>query len=150
MKCRIIIFSMAGLAMWLGACISPGAEKENDVYILSTWQLDEKTHHSIVHHCVETEFADIPAVFVLKKKGDDLLLQFNGQHHIWVAPANKKYFYACQVLKSSASGRFCGFQTEISIYFSLAGRDQNKIKGLWRATTCDYCPRVEFIAHRIN
>ncbi len=120
------------------------------VHLPSIWQLNEKTHLAITYHCVEIEFTDTPATFTLKKKGKDLLMQFDGQHQVWMAPAGKRYFYARQVLKSSTSGRFCGFDTEISIYFRLTGREPNKIKGIWQATTCDYCPKVEFIAHRIN
>lgn len=150
MRHIIITFSLTGLAILLSTCVNPEKKKENVAHIYSTWQLDEKTHKAILYHCVETEFTDTPAIFILQRKGEDLLLQFNGQYHIWMAPANKKYFYACQVLKSSASGRFCGFQTEISIHFSLAGIEQNKLRGIWRASSCDYCPKVEFIAYRIN
>lgn len=147
---RIITYSVAGLAVLLSACVSPEGEKENDVHLHSTWQLDEKSHQAIVNHCVEAKFADTPAIFTLKREGEVLILQFNGQHHIWMAPANKNYFYSSQLLKSSLSGRFCNFQTEISIYFNLKGSDQSKIEGTWRAATCDYCPKVYFNAYRIN
>jgi hypothetical protein len=147
---RIIKYSLLGLALLLNACVNSGGEKRNEVHLHSSWQLDDKTHQAILNHCVETNFTDMPAKFTLKRKGEDLLLQFNGHHYIWMAPADKKYFYACQVLKSSTSGRFCGFQTEISIYFRLPGQDQNKIKGTWLATECDYCPKVEFIAYMID
>ncbi|MDP3463156.1 MAG: hypothetical protein Q8S18_10230 [Bacteroidales bacterium] len=150
MRLRIISNSVAGLAMLLSACARPGGEKENENQLHSTWQLDEKSHQAIVNHCVETSFADVPATFTLERKGEDLILQFNGQHHVWIAPADKKYFYSSQLLKSSVAGRFCNFQTEISIYFNLKSSDQSKIEGTWRATTCDYCPKVYFYAHRIN
>jgi len=150
MKLRIIINSVAVLVVVLSACARPGREKVKEVQLHSIWQLDEKSHQAITHHCVETEFADTPAIFTLKRKGEDLILQFNGQRHVWIAPANKSHFYSRQLLKSSVAGRFCSFQTEISIYFSLPGKDQSKIKGTWRAITCDYCPNVYFDAHRIN
>lgn len=150
MEHRIIIYSLAGLAVLFSACVRPGGEKENIECSLSTWQLDEKSHKAIVNHCVETNFTDTPATFVLERNGEDLLLQFNGQNHVWTASANKRYFYATQVLKSSVSGRICDYQTEISIYFRLTGRDQSKIKGIWRATSCDYCPIVEFIATKLT
>ncbi|MFA6402766.1 MAG: hypothetical protein WCX31_14275 [Salinivirgaceae bacterium] len=147
---RIITYSLVGLTMLFCACVSPGGEKGNDNHLRSTWQLDEKTHQAIVHHCVETNFTDTPATFILTRKGEDILLQFNGQHHVWMAQADKSFFYARQVLKSSKSGRFCDFQMEISISFRLTGNNQSKIKGIWRAPTCDYCPQVEFIAYKIN
>lgn len=150
MRHRIITYSIAGLAVLLCACARPGEEKENNDNVHSTWQLDEKSHHAIVNQCVETDFTDLPATFTLERKGEDLILQFNGQKHIWLAPANKRYFYATQVLKSSVPGRFCNYQTEISIYFRLTGSNQSKIMGVWRATSCDYCPIVEFIAYKIN
>jgi hypothetical protein len=116
----------------------------------STWQLDQKSHQAILHHCVEVEFTETPAKFILEKKGENLFLNFNGLQYVWVAPANKRYFYSRQVLKSSTAGRFCGFQTEISIYFRLDKRDSNVIKGVWRATTCEYCPPINFVAYRVN
>lgn len=150
MVCRKIKYSMIGLALLISACINPDKQKENDTEIYSTWQLDEKTHKAILHHCVETEFTDNPAIFILQRKGEDLLLQFNGQNYVWMAPAGKKYFYGCQVLKSSTLGRFCGFQIEISIYFRLLGENQNRIEGIWQSATCEYCPKVEFIAYKID
>jgi hypothetical protein len=147
---KTIKYSIAGLAVLLCACLSPKGEKASGDHLIGTWQLDEKTHLAITHHCVETEFTGNPATFTLKRKGDALWLQFIGQDHIWIAPANRKSFNACQMLKSSASGRFCGFQTEICIYFRLTGPDQSQIKGLWRTPTCDYCPQVDFVAHKID
>jgi hypothetical protein len=138
------------MAVLLSACLRPGGELENDEHLHSTWQLDEKSHQAIVHHCVETEFSDTPAIFTLKHIGDDLILQFNGQRSAWTAPADKNYFYSSQLLKSSESGRFCNFQTEISIYFKLPDNDQSKIKGTWRASSCYYCPKVYFSADRIT
>lgn len=143
---RVITYSIVGLALMLTNCI----RLVNNIPLDSTWQLDEKTHQEIVHHCVDIEFLETPATFTLKRIDDALILQFNGQCHIWKASANKSYFFARQVLKSSAAGRFCGFQTEISIHFRLAGRNPEKIKGTWQATTCDYCPKVEFIAYKMN
>ncbi|MDO9634530.1 MAG: hypothetical protein Q7J05_05715 [Paludibacter sp.] len=147
---RIITYSIAGLTVLLSTCVRPEGKKGNDVPSYSTWQLDEKSHQAIVNHCVEIDFTDSPAKFIMERNGDDLLLHFIGQHQVWMASANKRYFYATQVLKSSVSGRFCDYQTAISIYFRLTGCDQSKIKGIWRATSCDYCPKVEFIAYRIN
>jgi hypothetical protein len=141
---------MIGLTVLLICCTSTDRKLAMNDLINSTWQLDEKSHQAIVHQCVETDFTDTPATFILKRCGEDMLLQFNGQHHIWNSPANKRYFYASQVLRSSTSGRLCGFQTEISIYFRLIGNDQSKIKGTWRTTHCDICPKVDFIAYRID
>lgn len=147
---RITIYSMAGLSMLLFACVMPGSEKGKDNYLYSIWQLDEKSHHAIVNQCVETSFTDTPAIFTLEKKDKDILLRFNGLSHVWTAPADKTHFYASQMLKSSLSGKFCGFQTEISIHFKLTDRNQNIIMGTWRGATCEYCPKVAFVAYKIN
>jgi len=143
-------YSIAGLTVLLCACFRTGGNLGNDDQLQSTWQLDTASHHAIVNHCVETEFSDTPAIFTLKHTGDDMILQFNGQRSVWTAPADKNYFYSSQLLKSSESGRFCNFQTEISIYFKLPDNDQSKIKGTWRASSCYYCPKVYFSAYRIN
>ncbi|MDP2236523.1 MAG: hypothetical protein Q8J88_08835 [Bacteroidales bacterium] len=141
---------MASLVVLLGACASPKGEKENDANLYSTWQLDEKSHQAIVNHCVETEFADSPAIFILQRKENELILQFKGQPHVWIAPADKRYFNSSQLLKSSVAGRLCNYQTEISINFRLTGSDQKRIQGTWRAPRCPYCTKVYFNANRIN
>lgn len=150
MRGWIMTYSIAGLTVLLSSCFRTGGNLGNDDQLQSTWQLDTASHHAIVNHCVENEFTDNPAIFTIKRKGEELILQFKGQHNVWVAPANKKYFYATQVIKSSVSGRFCNFQTEISIYFRFTGSDQNKITGTWRATSCNYCPTVYFNANKLN
>jgi hypothetical protein len=150
MRCKIFTYAVVALSILLNACVSSFKEKGIDVSTQSIWQLDEKSHLAILHHCVDVEFTETPAKFILEKKGENLLLNFNGLQYIWVAPVNNRHFYSRQVMKTSSAGRFCGFQTEISIYFSLDRSDPNLIKGVWRATTCEYCPQINFVAYRIN
>lgn len=133
-----------------GACTRSRNDMEMHIPKFSIWQLDVKTHQNIIHQCVVTDFKSNPATFTLKRLGDDLLLQFNGMHYVWVSSAGKKHFYAKQLMKSSNSGRFCGNHIEVSIYFIVTGSDQNQIKGIWRTVNCDFCPKIEFIAHKIE
>ena len=146
----ILIPGIAGMVLLLSACINYIGESDSKNQYFGIWQLDSASSEAIAHHCVVTEFADHPATFTLSGKGKDIVLQFNGLDNSWVAPANKEYFHATQILKSSVTGRLCNFETEITIHLRFSGNGQSGLSGTWRASSCRYCPVVYFNAGKLS
>lgn len=132
-------------------CNQETKSKNQPLYLLGEWKLDEDSYSTVNRGCISLELDDSIAKFEIIKHKTNYLIRLNNETNTtWQSALSKKNINGSQILNTSDIGGFCGEQTEARLILRLHPESRNKIIGTLEAPICDPCPAINFVAHRVT